>query len=179
MTKSVTKDQYKQAIVNSTVLQPFEFYLSRLDAATISDDVEVQQKITEMKAIINDLHSQHKAVIEKGQEQHENRPADLINQAATRINIIPALIGKEQKAISHKLKSREIKVLELQKKHFDQAEIDQICPPISQEEIDAANDKVRALQHESEVLLRFVGNSPEFNIEILRGTAFYPEPEIA
>jgi hypothetical protein len=179
MTKSVTKDQYKQAIVNSTILQPFEFYLSKLDESTISDDVEVQQKITEIKTIITDLHSQHKAVIEKGQEQHSNRPEELINQAATRINLIPTLIEKEQKAISHKLKSREFKILELQKKHFDQAEIDQICPPISQDEIDRSSDKVNSLEHEKRVLLQFIGDSPEFNIEILRGTAFYPEPETA
>jgi hypothetical protein len=174
MTKTVTKNQYKKAILDATILQQFEFYLSKLDATTISDDVEVQQKITEMKTIISNLYAQHKAVIEKGQEQHENRPEELINQAATRINIIPTLIEREQKAIYHKLKSREFKVNDLKQKRFDQAEINQICPPVSQEEIDAANDKVRALQHESEVLLRFVGDSPEFNIEILKGTELYP-----
>jgi hypothetical protein len=176
MKNPVTKIEFQNAQQHLTDIKPLLDFLNKTDPSTISDESAVQEKISEFKALIDDLLLQHKEVIARGERQYDERPADLINEAATRINLIPRLIEQEQKSMAHKLKSREFKVLELQKKHFNQVEIDQICPPISQDELDHSADKVQSLEHEKRVLLQFVGDSPEFNTEILRGTELYPEP---
>jgi hypothetical protein len=174
-TKLITKIQFKNSQHHLFALKPLMDGLEKINPKVISEDLETQQKVKEFKALIGDLISQHRGVIAAGEKQYQNRPAELIQQAASRINLIPRLIESEQKNLEYKIKAHEIKTEELRKKHFDQVEIDKICSPISQDEVDGSAEKVMAFQDERKTLLKFVSDSPHFDVEILKNTVLYPE----
>jgi predicted transcriptional regulator len=182
MTKTVTKDQYKQAIVNSTILQPFEFYLSKLDADTISDDVEVQQKITEIKTIISDIYSQHKAVIERGQEQICEQDTSIVNHVLSRLHKIGEKLKRNLTELERMRNAYEQRSKESMEKQIPMATHKPFTNlPTSEDEDRIANNR-RKLEEERSRLNEFIKTAPFFEYELLQGTGvemFLEKPETA
>jgi len=170
----VTSDEYVRSIGALPKIQALVDALRGTDKQALSYNESTYATVREFEKKILSIHEGYKNVIGQGDMQYENRDQKLIGLAAARVNKIPSDINLLEVTFKAKTRAREAKVSELLKKGFSHAEIDKITPPIPSVEHDQLTAKVKALRNESAQLMAFTNNKPEFNTELLKGTAVYP-----
>jgi hypothetical protein len=174
MQKPVSPSEFQAAQHALAKITPALSALKPLDKQSLAHDEEAWAAVQNLNELLGQIQAKNQAIIERGNSQAQNRPVELINRAARRQAEIPSLITREQKALQHKLDSREAQASELRKKNFTAAKIDQIVPPVSQSEMDASHAAVTGLQAEAEAIQRFLADAPRFDAELLQGTTLCP-----
>jgi hypothetical protein len=175
MQKSVSPSEFQAAHYASAKITPALSALKALDKQSLGHDESAWAETQAFIALLDLVHTNNQAIIERGNSQNHNRPQELINRAARRQAEIPTLIAREENTLQHRLDAREAQAEELRKKNFTAAKIDQIIPPIPQCEIDASDAVVVGLKAEAEAIQTFLADAPRFDVELLRGTTLYPD----
>jgi hypothetical protein len=177
MQNPVSPSEYQAAHYASAKITPALSALKALNKQSLGHDESAWAETQAFMALLDQIKAKNQAIIERGNAQDQNRPIDLINRAARRQAEIPALIEREQKDLQHKHSARDFQVAELQKKNFTAAQIDRIAPPVPQSEIDASQAIVAGLQAEAESVREFLKDALRYDVELLRGTTLYPDPD--
>jgi hypothetical protein len=171
--KPVDRRTYQTAANALQKLKPVINALAQIDQQAAGDQ-EAFDEIQKFGTYLAGIRDRNQAIINQGDLQYQSRPVDLINQAARRLNELPTLIAREEKAMKHKLDAREFESEELRKRNFSVDKINRIVPQVAQSEIDHSNAIVAGHRTEAEAIQKFLGDAPRFDIEILRGTTLYP-----
>lgn len=171
----VTKQLYQDAHAAKAVLTTAIEGLKQIQFAHIMSDAKMAERLNlvgfELQAFLNTWQG----IIDDGNQAYQNRPEELILKASQRLlSEIPKQINLEQKELEHRIDAYRVKVEELRKKGLGMQEIDHLCQPVTQEEIDASKDKVTALQDEAKALEAFLADSPRYDVELLRNTKLAP-----
>jgi flagellar biosynthesis chaperone FliJ len=174
MQTSVSPSEYQSAHHAIEKITPALSALNHIDKQALGHDEEAWAKTQSFIAFLDQIRAKNQAVIDRGIAQYDNRRQALIHAASRRINEIPTLISREEKALKHKLDAREMQASELRVKHFTVAQIYQIAPPVPQSEIDASNALVAGMKAEAESIQKFLADAPRFDAELLRETTLYP-----
>jgi len=172
MKTTVSPDQYRAASATIAKLAPALNEVKKIQAVNL--DAEISGKVQEFARFVGGVVAKNQEIVDQGDAQYEARDKDLINRAGFRLNRIPELIAREEKALKHKQEAREIQADELKKKHFTAVQIDVITPPVSQAEIDESNAVVAYLKAEAEAIQRFFADRPRYDIGLLSGTSLDP-----
>lgn len=105
-------------------------------------------------------------VIVEAECSHKVRPVELINKASTRLGMIPNDIDREEALSNGLLRGHQIKVTELKKQGFTDAEIKSIVP-YPQSEIDAHTSKISELKAEAKGIETFLKDGPRYDPALL------------
>lgn len=178
MTQPITKDLYRSAHEAKAVLNQVIEALKKIKTSHIFGDGQAAARINavgcELQAFLNSWED----FIYRGNQAYANRPEELISKAASRLlNDVPRLINLEKKNLEHKIDAHKVKVEELRKKGLGMQEIDHLCPPVTQEEIDTSTARVAALESEGKALEKFFADAPRYDVELLKNTALAPLTE--
>jgi hypothetical protein len=174
MQSPVSPTEYKAAHYSVEKVTPALRTLKQIDKQSLGYDEDAWAETQEFIEFFSQIRDKIQAVIDRGDAQYQSRPVDLINQAARRLNELPTLIAREEKAMKHKLDAREFEAEELRKRNFSADKINRIVPQVAQSEIDHSNAIVAGHRTEAEAIQKFLSDAPRFDIEILRGTTLYP-----
>jgi hypothetical protein len=174
MQKPVSPSEFQAAQHALAKITPALSALKALDKQVLGNDENAWAETQHFIALLDQVHTNNQALIERGNSQNHNRPQELINRAARRQAEIPTLIAREQKTLQHKHSARDFQVAELQKKNFTAAQIDRIAPPVPQHEIDASDAIVAGLQAEMEAVQKFLADAPRYDVALLQETILCP-----
>ena len=157
-------------------LKPAIEALGKLEPRLLSDAKEITfNTLTSLSLQL----AAHQSVLAECNELIKTKPEALINAAMNRHFAIPLEIERLQKALAHRIKSRDAKIEELLKKQFTMAEIENIVEPVTQAEADAVAAQCEKLRSDSAKYLAFSSDSPFHDLEILRGTELFPSEHSA
>jgi replicative DNA helicase len=166
---TVSPAQYRAAHNAATRINGAIASLQRIDSQTLNQDADAIAKLADFKQLLTSVYEQNKEIIALGDKQHESRPLELINKAASRLNAIPRDIELEQKTFAARLDTRKQKVEELSKR-FSEAEIEKIVPSITQAEIDASAAIIAGLKAEAAAIEAFLADAPRYDTSLIHNT---------
>ncbi|MBF6649524.1 hypothetical protein [Methylobacter sp. BlB1] len=177
--KTISPIQYKAAKHSVENIKPVLKALQKVDAETLKGDIEAMSSLQSFKRTLTKINNEHQAVLDEGQRQYANRPIELIDKAAARLNSdIPKEIELEKAGLKARISTRDIKAKELLKKGFSDEEIDRVVPPVSSDEIALSCTRVAELEAESEAIQEFLADAPRFSTELLKNTQLSQSEEV-
>lgn len=171
--KKITTLEYEEANHGLPRLQALVAALENVDRKTVSNNVDAFAEIYSFKEKITVICNKYQEVVSHGRSLYLNRDDDLINKITTRMMAIPNDINLLESTFKHKIRAHSIKVNELGKQGLSQAEIEHVCPPITDHK--KIEDKIKALRIEEKALHDFLNDSPIYDVELLKNTSVYPK----
>lgn len=122
-----------------------------------------------LKITIQSLESvikQAEKAVTSAEYADQNKPVELINKAALRLNMIPGDILKEEALSKGLITANQAKTTELKKQGFSDDEIGSIAP-YPQSGIDAHKSKISELEAEAKGIEEFLKDGPRYDVALL------------
>jgi hypothetical protein len=169
-TQPISRKAFLAAQYTIERVNPVISALEQLDEQVISDKESFMEALS-CHNLLKKIRDSNLAILDAGNLQYENRPTDLINRAASRLNQIPHAAELEEKTLAHRVKARDYKTAELLAKNFTNEEVNKIIPEITQSEFDESKSIIAKLNAESKAILQFLNDGPRFDVALLVGTS--------
>jgi|GEM_PF-4069522 len=125
------------------------------------------EKLKDFIAFFGELSSKYKAVIEEAEKVYAERDKNLISAVIQRSNKIPTEILSVNNAFRRRVDTRSMKVKTLTKENLSEAEIESVCPAITEIDREELAATITALENEKTTLDRFIADSPCYDTSIL------------
>lgn len=122
-----------------------------------------------LKITVESLESvikQAEKAVTSAEYANQNKPVELINKAALRLNMIPGDIHKEEALSKGLITAHQAKTTELKQRGFSDDEIGSIAP-YPQSGIDAHKSKISELEAEANGIEEFLKDAPRYDTALL------------